>query len=249
VAKPRATGVLVLDVESWPSNTRLYKAIDKSGLQVECRVPEKNNARLCKWLQSWSRTRHGVRLDDRAVSVLVDLVGPQLGLLDQELAKLALYAGADGQVGAELFERTVGGWRTKTTWQMVDAASEGKTAEALEQLSRLLQGGEHPLALFGQIAWSLRRYAAALRIYDQAARTGQRMSLADALAQAGFRELRDAEPRMKQLGRDRVDRLYRWLLEADLAMKGSHSQPDRARFVLEQLIIRLSNQLSPARHA
>jgi DNA polymerase-3 subunit delta len=49
------------------------------------------------------------------------------------------------------------------------------------------------------------------------------------------------------LGRQRASLLYRWLLEADLAMKLTHSQDDRARLLLEQLFIRMSRQLGPAR--
>jgi hypothetical protein len=33
--------VLVLDVDEWPANTRLYKALDQSGLQIDCRPPQK----------------------------------------------------------------------------------------------------------------------------------------------------------------------------------------------------------------
>src|SRR5205814_10484168 len=31
-SKPRSTSVLVLDVDDWPATTRLYKAVDQSGL-------------------------------------------------------------------------------------------------------------------------------------------------------------------------------------------------------------------------
>jgi DNA polymerase III subunit delta len=41
VAQPRAASVLVLDVDEWPANTRLYKALDQSGLQIDCRPPQK----------------------------------------------------------------------------------------------------------------------------------------------------------------------------------------------------------------
>ena len=34
--------------------------------------------------------------------------------------------------------------------------------------------------------------------------------------------------------------LYRWLLDADLAMKGSSSSPPRARLVLEQLLVKIA---------
>jgi DNA polymerase-3 subunit delta len=132
----------------------------------------------------------------------------------------------------------------------VDAAAAGDTAEALAQLDRLLHAGEHPLALLGPISWSLRRYAAATRIFERAERGGQRITLREALAQAGVRDwpagaLAAAEKRLMQLGRQRAGKLYRWLLEVDLALKGSHSQEDRARWALEQLLVRMSKPLAP----
>ncbi|MCH7728328.1 MAG: hypothetical protein IH991_17900 [Planctomycetes bacterium] len=75
------------------------------------------------------------------------------------------------------------------------------------------------------------------------------MKMAEALENGGFNRYRrdefaKAEKQLKQLGRERAGKLYGWLLEADLAMKGSHSAPHRARFVLERLILRMSKGLS-----
>jgi DNA polymerase-3 subunit delta len=77
------------------------------------------------------------------------------------------------------------------------------------------------------------------------------MALRDALLQAGFRPwpadaLAAAEKQLIQLGRDRAGRLLQWLLEADLAMKGSHSSSDRARFVLEMLFLRQAKRQQPS---
>ena len=65
------------------------------------------------------------------------------------------------------------------------------------------------------------------------------------LEQAGFRAypkgaLENAERQLKQMGRERAGQIFRWLLEADLALKGTHSSPVLARWVLEQLILRLA---------
>ena len=253
VAKPKSTGVLVLDVTSWAASTRLYKAVHKTGLQIECRAPQKaagkskavDEKRLCKWLQHWAGTQHDAKLDGQAAFVLLEIVGAEFGLLDQELAKLALFAGPGGKITTDMVGDVVGGWRAKTTWDLVDAAAAGDAGEALRQLERLLHSGEHPVALFGQIAWSLRRLAAATRIYQNAERAQRRMNLREALVQAGIQHwnrkgLENGERQLKQLGRHRAGRLYTWLLEADLALKGSHSATHRARFVLEQLILRMA---------
>lgn len=260
VAKPKPTGLLVLDVETWASNTKLYKAVDQAGLQIECRPPEiargKNKVldegRLAKWLSQWSQTQHEAALPADAAKVLLELVGPEFGLLDQELAKLALFAGRGGAITPVMVQDVVGGWRTKTTWELIDAAADGDTGEALRQLDRLLQAGQEPIALFGQIAWSLRRFTVATRIFQDAERDQRRVPLAAALEQAGFRkwppqELQKAERQLIQLGRDRAGRLTRWLLDADLSLKGSHSSPARARFVLEHLFAKLSKELGPRR--
>ncbi|MFQ5468106.1 MAG: metal ABC transporter solute-binding protein, Zn/Mn family, partial [Kiloniellaceae bacterium] len=49
----------------------------------------------------------------------------RLRALDQELAKLALFAGRGGKITTEMVRDVTGGWRTKTIWELVDAAAEG----------------------------------------------------------------------------------------------------------------------------
>ena len=149
-----------------------------------------------------------------------------------------------GIVSADLVLDVVGGWRTKSVWELMDAAADGNAAAALAGIDKLIQLGEAPQALFGQIAWSLRRFCAATRIYQQAERAGRRTTLASALEAAGFRrwQLKDAEAQLRQIGRHRAGEIYRWLLATDLALKGSHSHPARARAALEQLLVRLAKQ-------
>ena len=134
---------------------------------------------------------------------------------------------------------------------MLDAAAAGHADRALQMLDQLLQAGETPQALFGSMAWSLRRFAAATRIYQRLERlSGRTASLRVALQQAGFRDkppaaLQQAEEQLRQLTRQRAGQLFGWLLETDLALKGTHSAPHRGRFALERLILRLARQVRP----
>ncbi len=256
--RSKSRNVLVLNVTAWASNTRLYKFVDSHGLQIECRAPQKatygktkvvDDERMVKWLASWSATGHRLKLSSKSARLMLDLVGPEFGLLDQELAKLALFTQPGGEISPDTVQDVVGGWRAKTVWEMLDAACDGDAAEAFAQLERLLQSVDHPVALFGQFSWSLRRFAAATRLYQRAEQQGRKPKLREALEGAGFRDwpkgtLQRAERQLMQMGRDRAGQLYRWLLEADLALKGSHSSSDRARFVLEHLILRLAKQSS-----
>lgn len=242
VAKPKASGVLVLQVGTWPSNTRLFKALADQGLQIECKCPAP--AKLLKWLVGWAKKQHQATLDPAAAEALVEIVEPELGLLDQELAKLAVLAGPGVTITPQMVHDAVGGWRTKTTWDMLDMAADGRAIEALEQLDHLLLGGEVPISLLGQISASLRKYAAATQLVEQAEAAGRRINLRQALEQAGIKPfvLGKAEGQLRQLGRVRGGQLYHWLLDADLALKGSSSSPHRARLVMEQLIVKMGRQ-------
>ena len=252
--------VLVLDVTKWASNTRLYKLVDKQGLQIECRAPTVaqgkqkvvDQARMVSWLVQRAAGQHAAQLAKNAAVALLDVIGPEFGLLDQEIGRLVLYAGPSNKITEKLVREVGGGWRAKTAWEVIDAALSGDGAEALRQLDRLLQSGEQPQAMFGPISWSLRRFAAATRIYQRAERHGQRMRVPEALEKAGFftwqpDAMRAAERQLKQLGRERAVQLHRWLLETDLALKGSHSSPDMARLALEHLVLRMDQHLAPRR--
>jgi DNA polymerase-3 subunit delta len=246
VGRPLTSGVLVLDVQTWAASTRLYKALAETGLQIECKFP--SPARLLKWLTAHAAERYDARLDPAAAEALVEIVEPELGLFDQDLAKLSALAGKGGTITAEMVHSAVGGWRTRTTWEMLDAAANGDAARALVELDHLLGGGEVPIAILAQISSTLRRFAAAARIIVSAEQAGQRLSLRQALEEAGFKPftLTKAEGQLRQIGRQRAGQLYDWLLEADLALKGSSSSPARARFVLERLLMKLSRQAGEA---
>ncbi len=238
VAHPGQSGVLVLDVKTMPATTRLYKAIDGGGLAIDCSAPA--TAKLTTWLKDWAKQTHKVQLAPGSADLLIEMIGPELGLLDQELAKLSLMAGADKMITPEMVQKMGGSWRAKTTWDMLDLALNGNVKEAMRQVDRLLSSGEVPISLLGQISATLRRFAAATRIIVQSEAAGKKIGIVPALEQAGMKPfvIRKSEPQLKRLGRQRGRQLYGWLLEADLDLKGDSAMPPR--LILERLIIRIA---------
>ena len=232
--RPGTTGVLALEPRSFPSNTRLYKSIAATGLLVDCAIP--SAARLLKWVVDWAKRTHRIAISDAAAGLLIELAGQEPGLLDQELAKLASAAGKEATVTPDLVREMVGSWRAKTTWDMLDAALDGHPQEAIIQLDRLLLAGETPVAILGQISASLRRFAAATRLILQAEQSGRRPSLNAALEEAGVQPyfLQKTQQQLRKLGRHRGAKLYRRLLDADLALKGASALPPR--LVMEELL-------------
>jgi DNA polymerase III subunit delta len=230
--RPAKKSVLVLDVASWPSTTRLAKKAEKIGLPLDCKPLA--GALLVSRLRQMCETRHRKKLDRSAAELLVELAGGDLGLLDQELAKLAAFVGAAAAITPEAVEKLVGGWKAETTWVMLDAVRDGRYPVALELLEKLLTAGEHPLKLLGGVNFVFRPIARAVTL----SRSGG--SLEQALKDSGVKPfaVRQAEQYLRRMKRARAERILDWLLQADLDVKGASSLEGQA--VLERLFVRLS---------
>ena len=256
VVEAKYRNLLVLVVDSWAANTRLYKLIDKHGFQIRCDAPFKGKSkkpdtkRISSWLVDRAEKTHDFKLPANGAALLIDLVDCEFGRMDQELQKLALYADKNKKVTIEQVTQVVGGWRTQTMWEAIAAACDGDAGEVVRLLDQLLKTGEHPLALFGQLSWSLRRYSTATEIVLRQARQGKRPNLSSAVSAAGFKpwggEADLAQDRLKQLGRGRAALILDWLNETDAALKRTHTSEHRGRLALEKLLIKMSRELSPA---
>lgn len=251
-ARPASTSCLVLELQSLPANTRFYKALAAHHLVVDCGVPTVRSGRssrpdtgkLAEFLTTTIAAENRCRLQKTAAVALIDLVGNDVGMLETEVAKLAASLPLDATITEQEVRDHVGGWRTKTTWEIIDAAAAGNAAEALAHLDRLLASGESPVALLPQIAWSLRRLGLATAAVDYAEARGKRTSVGQALGQAGVAgfQAKKAENQLRQIGRARGREILGWLREADLKLKGSHSTDNRGRWVLEELFLKLARQ-------
>src|SRR3954469_19663754 len=86
VQKPAAGSVLVLRVSSLPANQKIYKYIVANGQVHDCEPPKD----LRGWIVNRAKAAHKLTIKPDAAAMLLDLVGADLGRLDNELAKLAL---------------------------------------------------------------------------------------------------------------------------------------------------------------
>lgn len=228
--RPSSTGVLVLLVKTWPATTRLAKLVEKVGVAVECRAPRESD--LPAWLVQLARDRSAARLEADAARLLVELVGPEPGLLASEVEKLAVAVGPDRPIRREDVARWVEAGRIETVWEMLDAATTGQAAEALRALDQLLGAGEPPVKLVAAVTSSL------LKVHHAGVLRARRLDLRAACREAGIRDFaaEKAGQQHAHLGPDRVDSLPADLLQADLDLKGSSTLDPRAQ--LERLLIR-----------
>jgi len=229
-------GVLILEAKSWPSNTKLAKALpDEATLICKSLSP----ARIPSWCVQRAQAKCGKKLSSSAATLLLENVGPELGVLDQEITKLAAYVGDTASIKEDDVDVLVGRSRSAETFKIFDAIGNGRTADALGILHKLLEQGNEPLQILGAFSWQLRRIAQAARL------TSRGMPPRHALAEVGVREfaMPSWEQQMRHLGRRRLDRLYDWLLDIDLGVKGSNPLPPKMQ--LERLVTRLAQPREP----
>ncbi|WP_146399736.1 DNA polymerase III subunit delta [Planctomycetes bacterium CA13] len=247
-AKPGTSNRFILDLSSLASNTRLYKAIAGDHLVVACASTADKKTGVTaasrrKFLCGYVAKRHNAVLAADAADALVEMIGDEIGMLETEIAKLALYRAPGETIDEPLVRDVVAGWQGKTVWQITDAIASGDAAEAMRQLDKLMSGGQRPIALLPQIAWSLRRLGMATSVVEHREREGRPIQLEDALSAAGIHrpaEIQQAKKQLRGLGRARGKQLLPWLLDADLRLKGTHSADGRDRFLLEQLVMRMA---------
>ncbi len=229
---PAASGALVLLVKTWPANTRLAKLVAQVGQAIDCKSAREHE--LPDWLVRRAREHEDVALDPDAARLLVELIGPEIGLLASEVAKLATYVGERKTVTRDDVARLVGAGRVETIWKALEAATTGRAAEALDLLDRLMTAGEHPVGLLAAVAASLRKvhHAGQLR--------KAKMDLKDACSQAGVLPFAVELTRRQHahLGPSRVERLPEQLLQADLDLKGASALDSRV--VLERFFLDLA---------
>jgi DNA polymerase-3 subunit delta len=143
---PSDSATLIFRAQSMPSNTRLYKIIQKSGKVEDCSPPKD----ACRWIVEQAKSVHGATISPDVANMLSDMIGNDLGKLDCELAKLALLA--DGKpIRAEHIGQGVVFQREQKMWEMTNALAAGDPAEALRRWRQLLAAD--PSSEFRAVTW------------------------------------------------------------------------------------------------
>jgi DNA polymerase III subunit delta len=231
VKEPSSTGVLVLDVKTWVGTTNLAKVLQDAA--ILCKTMP--TARLPEWCQKWCSAEYGKMITPHAARLLVELVGADMGMLDQELNKLSLYVGEAAKIENADVDRLVGNSREENTWKIMDLIGSGQTGPALTLLSRLFSQGENEVKLLALVGFTLRKVVQAAFLFQMGT------PLQTALDQAGINHpagRQGAEQQMRHLGRQRLAQVYDLLIQTDLGIKGSSALPPRT--LLERLVVQLS---------
>lgn len=233
--KPSPIGVLVLDVKTFPETTKLAKALPDAA-KIVCKAPASN--RLAEWCREWCQTRHQKTLSRDAAELLVELIGTSMGLLDQELGKLAATVGAKKTIDSETVGTMVGRTREANVFHIMDAIGDGHAARAIGLLQQLFTDGEDAFAILGPLTAQLRKLATVSRYVASGHSLGAAM---DSAGVAKWPQARQSmEKQLRHLGRRRLDKLTDWLTDIHMGIRGDN--PLSPRMQVERLVVRLARK-------
>ena len=213
--------VLVVRSAVLDKRTRWGKAFEKRKALIECNPPTK--AREVAAFARGEALRQGVEMERGAAEALAERVGPQLMLLRQEIAKLALMAGEGKPLSRALVGVGTPNVSEDPIWDLNDAIGEGRSADALMLLARLLGRGVALPPLLGALASHFRRL----------------LSCAHGGAVSGppFVQ-KKIETQARRYGPRRLKSALDAIHETDLAIKGAGGL--RPGLALERLVVALA---------
>jgi DNA polymerase-3 subunit delta len=213
----------------------LFREIEP-GATIDVR-PQLAGERLNMWIQV-RVTDLGGNIAPPAVTSLARLIGGNLWIMSNEIAKLVLFA-QGRRIEEKDVNLLVASARESNVFNLIDAVFDGKLDVALDILRQLLQAGESPSQHLFMLA---RQMQLIVRLKDMKEHGRPKMEMQSRLGlMQEFAWLRTAA-QAERFTFPHLKEIYRKLLETDLAIKTGKYDGDTA---LSILIAELSARENP----
>lgn len=228
---PESARLVFVESKSLAKNNPILKQAesDKGAFVKEYSAPDVKN--LPRWIQTRVKSK-GAEIEPGAVSELAAHIGNDLRLLDNEIEKLMTYRG-NAPIRAEDVRMLVASVSEANIFDLVDAIGRRETNKALKLLHAHINQNAAPQYLLTMI---VRQFRLLLQMRDLAARGVPLAAAREQLRMHPF----VAEKTWNQalnFSLPQLEAIYQRLLDTDLAMKTSRSEPVVA---LDVLIVELT---------
>lgn len=154
-APPPALAVILQTTVPEGSKAKFYKELRKKARTFEFEaVPDHD---VPRWLVDWARETHGMEMEEDAARALAAAVGADLGILAQEMDKLASVVEEGSVIDRAAVEAAGTRLPKQDRWEWFDMVGERRFKEALRGLEVLLDQGESGVGLTIGLATHLLR--------------------------------------------------------------------------------------------
>ncbi len=229
-ADPVPSTVMLLSASKLHAQRRLVTAAKKQGFLVTC-DPVKRGA-VPSWVQARARAR-GHAMGRDVADHLADLIGTDLGALEDAVERLSLFVGPSQPISDAAVAKMIAPAKATAVWTLTDAISGRDLGTALSALGTMELSRGEALPTLGVIAANVRRMAkfeAALSGGESPEGAGQAAGIAPFKVGATLSAVRRLPP----------GTLARWIglcADADVALKGGSKRGSTS--VLETMVVEM----------
>lgn len=209
----------------------LTKAVAAAGGEV---IDPSPSGKLDAWVPAHLKEA-GLDVDPRAVRLIVESLGDDAGGIVELTARLAGAFPPGTRLGADQVAPLLGPAGGVAPWDLTDAIDRGDPAAALDQLHRMLRGGDrHPLAIMATLQ---SHYLRMLKLDGAGARTEKDAAQVLGIKGSTF-PAKKALTQARKLGSGGVQRSVALVAAADVDLRGARAWP--GELVMEVLVARLA---------
>jgi DNA polymerase-3 subunit delta len=230
---PCPTGILIMTVSSWPSQTKLAKKLPLVGKLLSVAQPAR--WQLPRRIMQYAREAHGKTITETAAELLVELTGDELVRLYGEVDKLAIFAHNEKSITEQHVESLIGHNRIFNAFAVIDAITAGDITQAMRRLRIMFaEDKTAEYTVVGAFAYHFRRMFNAkvtLEKGGSADEIARGLNLWGDRAKSFFAQLR-------KMSLNQIGDILQQLAATDYAIKTGRAKAEAAT---EQLILRLAN--------
>lgn len=150
---PYSILVLIAPYEKLDERKKITKILKKQTVSIDCNPIKENELR--KWI-TYMAQQHHITLTNEALYLLESEFENNLYLLQQEMEKLALFVGQEGEVTQKIAKDIVSASLSFSAFELIDAVLNKDLYTAIKIYKDLERKGENPIGLIAFLAYQFR---------------------------------------------------------------------------------------------
>jgi DNA polymerase-3 subunit delta len=216
---PAPTACVVFVAAKVPKNSRLYRAVDATGVTAEYKPPKRSE--YPAWVQELLASK-GRRITRDAAEALVRAAGRDLRRLEIEAEKLIAFAGERTELVLGDVEAAVAQTASTSVFDFLNALGARDCALAFRLLANLMRDGQEILAVH---AMTLRHIRMLASVQALVRRGENRAAIAREVGMADW-QLRNALDQAERYSSDELTHALRSAAECEARMKSGRGEPE-----------------------
>ena len=236
LSRPAETSIVIFVADELDKRRKISKLLLDKSVAVE--FGELKDNELTKWTGDKLKDLN-TEADQRALNLLVALVGNNVRRLTNEIEKLSVAALPDKLITIELVESLVPNSREISNFDLTDYLLAGDKRRALLTLKKILDDGAEPLMILGLISYNFRR----LFLSKELMRQGVERKEVARVMKLHWSKQEDFLATARRTGAEKLAQIMRKIADTDLAIKTSKGGGGNvgSRLQIEMLVCELTN--------